>query len=39
MRSCERTDQELLDMAKETWFTERVFDLFLWEVGAKDTGL
>jgi len=38
MRSCEPTDRELLDMAKETWFTERVFDVFLWEVGAKNTG-
>jgi hypothetical protein len=28
-------DQKLLRMAKETWFMERVFDVFLWEVGVK----
>lgn len=35
MRSCSFTDQELLDLAKEVWFTERVFDVFLWEVGIN----
>jgi hypothetical protein len=36
MRSCSLTDQELLNLAKEVWFTERVFDVFLWEVGIKE---
>ena len=34
MRSCSLSDQELVIMAKETWFIERVFDTFLWEVGG-----
>lgn len=34
MRSCPFSDDELLAMAKELWFLERVFDIFLWEVGA-----
>ena len=34
MRSCPPDMQELVRMANETWFTERVFDIFLWEVGA-----
>ena len=35
MRSCPLTDSELLEMAQKTWFTERVFDVFLWEAGIK----
>jgi hypothetical protein len=30
-------DPELLRMAHETWFMERVFDIYLWEVGARDS--
>lgn len=29
------SDIELLRMAKETWFMERVFDIFLWEIGGN----
>jgi hypothetical protein len=29
-----RTDEDLVRMAKEAWFMERVFDVFLWEVGV-----
>jgi hypothetical protein len=28
------SDKELVSMAKEAWFMERVFDIFLWEVGT-----
>jgi hypothetical protein len=34
MRSCPFSDDELLQMAKEAWFMERVFDTFLWENGG-----
>jgi hypothetical protein len=34
MRSCALSDPELVALANEVWFTERVFDLFLWEIGA-----
>jgi len=34
MRSYPFSDDALLAMAKEPWFLERVFDIFLWEVGA-----
>ncbi len=34
MPACRLTDDELLHLAEETWFTERVFDTFLWEVGG-----
>ena len=34
MPSCRLTDQELLQLAKSPWFKERVFDIFLWEVGG-----
>jgi hypothetical protein len=37
MRLSQAPDPELLRMAHETWFVERVFDIFLWEVGAKDS--
>ncbi len=33
MRNCALSDHELLKMVKKTWFRERVFDIFLWEVG------
>lgn len=36
MRSCPPSDQELVSMAREAWFMERVFDVFLWEVGVKN---
>ena len=36
MRVPPASDEELLRMAKETWFMERVFDMFLWEVGVRD---
>jgi hypothetical protein len=35
MGSCPYSDDELLTMAKEPWFLERVFDIFLWEVGVE----
>lgn len=35
MRPCSLPDQELVSMAKEGWFMERVFDLFLWEIGGS----
>ncbi len=35
MRACPFSDQELVRRAKETWFLERVFDAFLWEVGGN----
>jgi hypothetical protein len=28
------SDQELFDLSKQSWFKERVFDIFLWEVGG-----
>jgi len=36
MRPWAVSDQELVRMAEETWFMERVFDIFLWEVGGSD---
>jgi hypothetical protein len=35
MRSCTLSDEELMRMVKEAWFTERVFDIFLWEIGGR----
>lgn len=35
MPSCRLTDEELLLLAKTPWFKERVFDIFLWEVGGS----
>ena len=35
MRACPFSDQELIRGAKETWFLERVFDIFLWEIGGN----
>jgi hypothetical protein len=34
MPACRLTDEELLRLAGEAWFKERVFDIFLWEVGG-----
>ncbi|PKO37723.1 MAG: hypothetical protein CVU33_11640 [Betaproteobacteria bacterium HGW-Betaproteobacteria-6] len=34
MPSCRLTDRELLQLAKMPWFKERVFDIYLWEVGG-----
>jgi hypothetical protein len=34
MRSEPPLDHEILRTARETWFKERVFDTFLWEMGA-----
>jgi hypothetical protein len=38
MRACPLSDQELVRRAKETWFLERVFDIFLWEIGGLTNG-
>ena len=35
MRACPFSDQELVRWAKETWFMERVLDIFLWEIGGS----
>ena len=35
MRSCPLPDPKLVRLAKKVWFKERVFDVFLWEVGVK----
>lgn len=29
------TEMDLVDLAKQQWFKERVFDIFLWEVGGE----
>jgi len=29
------TDSQLTDLANQPWFKERVFDIFLWEMGGK----
>jgi hypothetical protein len=29
------TDSELIGLSKEKWFKERVFDIFLWEIGRE----
>lgn len=34
MPSCSLTNRELLQLAKMPWFKERVFDIFLWELGG-----
>ena len=34
MRTDPPADQDILNIARETWFKERVFDIFLWEVGV-----
>jgi hypothetical protein len=34
MRTAPPPDQEIFHTARETWFKERVFDTFLWEIGA-----
>jgi len=36
MPACRLTDAELLRLANEAWFKERVFDIFLWHVGGDD---
>jgi hypothetical protein len=38
MRACPLSDQELVRRAKETWFLERVFDIFLWKIGGITNG-
>jgi hypothetical protein len=35
MRPLPLTDEQLLAMARESWFQERVLDIFLWEIGEK----
>ncbi len=30
------TDAELVAFAEKQWFKERVFDIFLWELGGED---
>lgn len=34
MPNCALTDSELLSLAEQSWFKERVFDIFLWEIGG-----
>lgn len=38
MRACPLSDEELVRRAKEPWFLERVFDVFLWEIGGITNG-
>lgn len=35
MPACLLSDEELLKLTDKTWFKERVFDIFLWEIGGK----
>ena len=34
MRTAPPLDHEILSIARKTWFKERVFDKFLWEIGT-----
>jgi hypothetical protein len=36
MPACPLTDEALVTLSSENWFKERVFDIFLWEVGGDD---
>lgn len=36
MPRCSLNDNEIVALAKEEWFKERVFDIFLWEIGGNN---
>ena len=31
----QRSEPELIALASQPWFLERVFDIYLWEMGAE----